>query len=121
MTRCCPAFLQSVMPFTVLPWSQIDEVASTFFWTDTSASLVRLATGVVLAAVIALAVGIPNGMLPWFGAFWSPTVRAVSMIPPLAILPILFIAFGVGEMAKIILITLGTAPFFDARCGATRV
>lgn len=81
------------------------------FWTDTSASLARLATGVVLAAVIALAVGIPNGMLPWFGAFWSPTVRAVSMIPPLAILPILFIAFGVGEMAKIILITLGTAPF----------
>ena len=38
-------------------------------------------------------------------------VRALSMIPPLAILPILFIAFGIGELAKVMLIVLGTAPF----------
>ena len=33
------------------------------------------------------------------------------MIPPLAILPILFIVFGIGELAKVMLIVLGTAPF----------
>ena len=60
-------------------------------WTDTAASLKRLAIGVAVAAVVGLAVGVPNGLLPWFGAFWSPWVRAMSMIPPLAILPILFI------------------------------
>ena len=81
------------------------------FWTDTAASLQRLLTGVLLAAAVGLVVGVPNGLLPWFGAFWSPAVRALSMIPPLAILPILFIAFGVGELAKVMLIVLGTAPF----------
>ena len=81
------------------------------FWTDTGASLVRLLTGVLVGATIGLAVGVPNGLLPWFGAFWSPAVRALSMIPPLAILPVLFIAFGVGELAKVMLIVLGTAPF----------
>ena len=80
-------------------------------WTDTFVSLTRLFTGLLIAASIAIAVGVPNGMVPWFGAVCSPTVRALSMIPPLAILPILFIAFGVGEVAKIILIVLGTAPF----------
>ena len=81
------------------------------FWTDTVASLSRLITGVLLGALMGLLIGVPNGLLPWFGAVWSSTVRALSMIPPLAILPILFIVFGVGELAKIMLIVLGTAPF----------
>lgn len=81
------------------------------FWTDTGASLQRLVTGVLLAALVGLAVGVPNGLVPWFGAFWSPAIRALSMIPPLAVLPILFIVFGVGELAKVMLILLGTAPF----------
>lgn len=81
------------------------------FWTDTGASLTRLVTGVFLAALVGIAVGVPNGLVPWFGAFWSPAIRALSMIPPLAILPILFIVFGVGELAKVMLILLGTAPF----------
>ena len=80
-------------------------------WTDTVASLKRLLIGVGLAAAIGLGVGVPNGLLPWFGAFFSPWVRAMSMIPPLAILPILFIVFGIGEVAKVMLIVLGTAPF----------
>ena len=81
------------------------------FWTDTAASLQRLLIGVFVGAAVGLAVGVPNGLLPWFGAFASPAVRALSMIPPLAILPILFIVFGVGELAKVMLIVLGTAPF----------
>ncbi|MYD43720.1 MAG: ABC transporter permease [Gammaproteobacteria bacterium] len=81
------------------------------FWQDTAASLKRLLTGVALGALVGLTIGVPNGLIPWFGAFWSPAVRALSMIPPLAILPILFIMFGVGEFAKVMLILFGTAPF----------
>ena len=81
------------------------------FWNDTASSLRRLAIGVSVGAALGLGVGVLNGLLPWFGAFWSPWVRALSMIPPLAILPVLFIAFGVGELAKVMLIVLGTAPF----------
>ena len=81
------------------------------FWNDTASSLRRLAVGVSIGAATGLVVGVLNGLLPWFGAFWSPSVRALSMVPPLAILPVLFIAFGIGELAKVMLIVLGTAPF----------
>ena len=81
------------------------------FWKDTVASLERLALGVMIAALIGLVIGIANGLVPWFSASGSPVVKTISLIPPLAILPILFIVFGVGELAKIALIVIGTAPF----------
>jgi NitT/TauT family transport system permease protein len=37
-------------------------------------------------------------------------VTFLSMIPPLAILPILFITFGVDELAKVMLIFIGLFP-----------
>jgi NitT/TauT family transport system permease protein len=33
------------------------------------------------------------------------------MIPPMAVLPILFIVFGLGELSKVVLIVFGIAPF----------
>ena len=33
------------------------------------------------------------------------------MLPPLAVLPILFIVFGLGELAKVVLVAVGIAPF----------
>lgn len=80
-------------------------------WVDTLASLQRLAAGVGLAATFGFAIGVANGVLPWAAAFGSPLVRVISMIPPLALLPILFIVFGLGEFSKYVLIMLGTAPF----------
>jgi NitT/TauT family transport system permease protein len=35
----------------------------------------------------------------------------LSMIPPMAILPVLFIIFGLGELSKVVLIVFGVAPF----------
>jgi NitT/TauT family transport system permease protein len=46
------------------------------------------------------------------GAFARPVVTFLSIIPPLAVLPILFIALGVDELAKIALIFLGTVFVF---------
>ena len=33
------------------------------------------------------------------------------MIPPMAVLPILFIVFGLGDLSKVVLIVFGIAPF----------
>jgi NitT/TauT family transport system permease protein len=79
-------------------------------WKDTAASLERLGMGIGIAALMALIVGILNGTLPLFRANMAPLVSAASMIPPLAILPILFIVFGLGELSKVMLIVIGTAP-----------
>lgn len=79
-------------------------------WQDTTASLQRLGIGVGVAASLALVVGLLNGILPVVRAGMAPLVSALSMIPPLAILPILFIVFGLGELSKVMLIVIGTAP-----------
>lgn len=77
---------------------------------DTLASLKRLGLGVVIAAVAGLLLGVNIGLLPGLRALQLPFVTFISMIPPLAILPILFIALGVGELAKVALITIGIFP-----------
>lgn len=79
-------------------------------WADTEASLKRLATGLAVSAGLALVVGILLGTLPYFRALAGPIVAAISMVPPMAILPILFIVFGLGELSKVVLIVIGTAP-----------
>jgi NitT/TauT family transport system permease protein len=48
--------------------------------------------------------------VPLVRAALAPFVATVAMIPPLAILPILFIVVGLGETAKITLMTIGIAP-----------
>ncbi|MCH9674193.1 MAG: ABC transporter permease [Gammaproteobacteria bacterium] len=80
-------------------------------WADTIASMIRLGTGIVISALLGLMVGVLNGLVPWIRAGCSPFVRVLSMIPPLAILPILFIVFGLGELSKVVLIVFGIAPF----------
>ncbi|TVZ38042.1 NitT/TauT family transport system permease protein [Alteromonadaceae bacterium 2753L.S.0a.02] len=80
-------------------------------WQDTASSLVRLAMGVGISAAIALALGVAMGAIPYARAKLSPLVTAISLVPPMAILPILFIIFGLGEVSKVVLIVIGITPF----------
>lgn len=81
------------------------------FWVDTAASLKRLGIAVAASAAIALFIGLANGLLPLVRAGLSPLITAISLIPPMAILPVLFIVFGLGELSKGVLIALGITPF----------
>ena len=81
------------------------------FWKDTSSSLTRLGLGVLIAATIGLAIGVATGALPLLSAGLSPLLTVISLIPPLALLPVLFIVFGLGELSKVVLIAIGITPF----------
>lgn len=78
---------------------------------DTLASLQRLALGVGLAALAGLFTGLHMGLFPGLGTFSVPFLTFLSIVPPLSILPILFITFGVDELAKVVLIFIGLFPF----------
>ena len=80
------------------------------WWTDTFASLVRLLIALASSAVIGLTLGLILGVVPYVRATIAPLVAAVSLLPPLAVLPILFIVVGLGELAKVVLIIIGIAP-----------
>jgi NitT/TauT family transport system permease protein len=79
-------------------------------WNDTRASLERLLTALAISALIGVTLGVAIGVSPYLRHTLAPFVAAVSLIPPLAILPILFIVVGLGELAKITLIIVGVAP-----------
>jgi NitT/TauT family transport system permease protein len=80
-------------------------------WQDTGASLRRLAQGVGISAAMGLVLGIALGAIPLIRSGFAPFVAVVSLIPPMAVLPILFIVFGLGEVSKVVLIVFGIAPF----------
>jgi NitT/TauT family transport system permease protein len=79
-------------------------------WVDTAASLRRLVIGLGVATVIGLSLGLALGLIPTVGAGLGTLVAVLSMIPPMAVLPILFIVFGLGELSKVVLIVFGVTP-----------
>ena len=80
-------------------------------WSDTAASLVRLFQGLAISTISALVIGLLIGVIPLIRAGFLPIVAIFSVVPPMAILPILFIIFGLGETSKVALIVIGLAPF----------
>jgi NitT/TauT family transport system permease protein len=77
---------------------------------DTAASLRRIGAGLAISTALALVLGLFIGLLPLFRGGVGPLIAVVSVIPPVAMLPVLFIVFGLGETSKIVLIVIGIAP-----------
>jgi NitT/TauT family transport system permease protein len=77
---------------------------------DTTASLKRFGAAVGLATVVTLTIGLTLGLVPVVRSGLGPMVATIAVIPPIAVLPILFIVFGLGETAKIALIFIGITP-----------
>lgn len=80
------------------------------FWSDTFASLTRLGLGLGISTLWALIAGLILGLIPLMRATFGALVTTVAVIPPIALLPILFIVFGLGESAKVALIVIGILP-----------
>lgn len=79
-------------------------------WVDTLASLSRLGTGIAIATLLSVTIGVLIGFIPHIRSALAPYLATFSLIPPITVLPILFIIFGLGEVSKIALIVVGTAP-----------
>jgi NitT/TauT family transport system permease protein len=108
--KLLPSAAQMADAIDRLAFSEDKRSGQYLFWQDSAASLTRLGLGIAIAAIAGLALGIAAGSVPLFGAPLSPLLTVLSMIPPLAILPILFIVFGLGELSKVMLIVIGITP-----------
>lgn len=80
------------------------------FWSDTWASLKRIGSALLISAALGLLLAISIGVVPRIRALLMPLLSTLAMIPPLAVLPILFIVLGLEETAKIALIVIGILP-----------
>ncbi len=109
--RLLPSFSSMGDAITRLAFEEDRRSGDYLFWVDTLASLERLALGVGAGASSGLLLGILAGLLPIVRAPLSPLLAATAMVPPLALLPILFITVGMEEASKIVLIAIGVGPF----------
>lgn len=91
-------------------WTEDVRSGEYLFWADTLASLRRIALGLLISSGVGLLLALAIGIVPRVRALLAPLVGAVAMIPPLAILPILFIVVGLEETAKVSLIVIGITP-----------
>lgn len=108
--KLLPSASQMAAAVDRLAFTEDKRSGNYLFWQDSAASLKRLGMGIGIAALAGLCLGIAAGIIPLFGAPLSPLLTVLSMVPPLAILPILFIVFGLGELSKVMLIVIGITP-----------
>ncbi|WP_114417050.1 ABC transporter permease [Marinospirillum perlucidum] len=109
--KLLPSFTQMGEAIQRMAFEPNRRTGEYLFWVDTFSSLQRLLLGVLIAASFGLLIGLLTGALPLVGASFSPVLTVISLIPPLALLPVLFIVFGLGEVAKVALIAIGITPF----------
>jgi len=70
-------------------------------------SLYRLFAGFFLGASVGFFVGSAVGLSRSSERIFAPTLRFLSPVPPVAWIPVLIIAFGIGDLSKILLIAVG--------------
>lgn len=109
--KLLPPIAEMAEAVSRLAFQEDERTGEYILWADTAASLRRLALGLGVATLIGIGVGTAIGLLPVVGATFAPLVAVLSMIPPMAVLPVLFIVFGLGELSKVVLIVIGIAPF----------
>ncbi len=108
--RILPSLSSMAHAFWTMAFTPEQRTGDYLLWTDTLSSFIRLGMGIGISAFLAITLGISIGFLPIARSVLAPVVAAISLVPPLAVLPILFIAFGLGETSKVALIVVGTAP-----------
>lgn len=93
-------------PSTVLDkfWELIFTVQ---FWLDIGVSLQRMAIGFVMGAVPGLLLGLAMGLFRPVHTVFQPLIAALYPLPKIAILPLVLLIFGLGEMSKYVIVAIG--------------
>lgn len=75
-------------------------------WEHTRFSLQRVLLGFLLGAAVGIPIGYAMGLTNWSRGWFDPIVEFMRPVPPLALIPLMIIWFGIGEVSKVILLFL---------------
>jgi NitT/TauT family transport system permease protein len=109
--KLLPSFMQMGDTLNTYALQASKRTGEFLFWEDTYSSLRRLLLGISIAAILGFSFGLLTGAIPTFYAPIAPLLTIISLVPPMALLPIIFIVFGLEELSKVALIVIGVAPF----------
>lgn len=92
-------------------WQRLTEIATDGFRNASLAehlgySLFRVLVGFALGAIFGVPLGYAMGLSGWFRGWFDPIVEFMRPVPPLALIPLVIIWAGIGEVGKIVLLFL---------------
>lgn len=87
------------------------EIASEGFrgatlWEHLGFSLMRVVVGFFFGSLVGIPLGYAMGLSNWFRGWFDPIVEFMRPVPPLALIPLVIIWAGIGELGKIVLLFL---------------
>jgi len=89
----------------VLTWW--DMMVNLGFYNDVGWSTFRIVAGFLLAAVVAVPLGLLMGSFEAVRSFFNPPINAIRYMPASAFIPLLILLQGLGEDEKITIIWIG--------------
>lgn len=86
-------------------------------------SLFRVVAGFLAGALVGIPLGYAMGLSGWFRGWFDPIVEFMRPVPPLALIPLVIIWAGIGEVGKVILLFLAALWIMtiSARAGVSGV
>jgi NitT/TauT family transport system permease protein len=84
------------------------------FLHDIFASVYRVGLGYILSIAFAIPMGLILGSYPFFGAMATPIISFFRFVPVSALVPLLILWFGIGNLQKVILIFIGISFYLLA-------
>ncbi|MBR9864483.1 MAG: ABC transporter permease [Rhodobacteraceae bacterium] len=92
-------------------------------WENVFWSLIRVVIGFSLGCLFGIPLGFAMGLNSWLRGWFDPIVEFMRPVPPLALIPLVIIWFGIGEQGKISLLFLAALWIMTiaARAGVSGV
>jgi len=116
------------MPSPEAVVARLVEIASTGYqnftlWEHLGWSLIRVIAGFALGSLVGIPLGYAMGLSNWFRGWFDPIVEFMRPVPPLALIPLVIIWFGIWETGKIVLLFLAALWIMTiaARAGVSGV
>lgn len=92
-------------------------------WENVFWSLIRVVVGFALGCLFGIPLGFAMGLNGWLRGWFDPIVEFMRPVPPLALIPLIIIWFGIWEEGKISLLFLASLWIMtiSARAGVSGV
>lgn len=97
-------------PPTKVAHALIGLMRSGVLLSDLQTSVWRLIAGLALGSLLGVAVGLMTGRMNAVAVILTPIIQLIRPLPPVALIPLIIVWFGIGDGAKII--SIAFAVFF---------
>lgn len=99
------------LPAPEAVWARFISIAqdgyqSSSLWEHVGSSVFRVVAGFILGSLVGIPLGYAMGLSGWFRGWFDPIVEFMRPVPPLAMIPLIIIWFGIWETGKVVLLFL---------------